>query len=133
VSAQPDDELLGQLFWSGQIPWRRTNDEVLAECAKLTQKTDDLVARDPDPYDELDRMLAGIAAAAWWTTGKVAEGPMSRQAAALDGASLGQEIRLAQAVGADRQDPNAAYAMGVSAWMGWLVGVLDRVLYPDEI
>jgi hypothetical protein len=90
------------------------------------------MARDPELYDEADRMLGGILATAAWTTGEVTWAPMTRQETPLDGAGLVHQLELAQAVSADHAHPNSAYALGVSAWLGWMMGALDHVKYPHE-
>jgi hypothetical protein len=77
-----------------------------------------------------ERYTLGLRAAAQWSAGLSPNSPLTGEAVPLDAEHLASELALAELL-ADGDLPSKAPAAGVRAWLSWLTGRADRLVFLD--
>jgi hypothetical protein len=93
-----------------------------------------IAARGGRTVDQLtpqEHYTLGVRAAAQWTTGQVAAAPLADEDLPPELASVVHVMALAESLinGDGVPDQVAALAGGVRAWLVWLIGAADRMVF----
>jgi hypothetical protein len=123
----------------GGVPWVRTGPELDREWARMMaavaalgfggERGPGVVERQYAALDGAGRAVLGVFSAARWSVGEVNRTPITERYAPVTGSSLTRELNTAERCSLLRVE-GAAYATGVLAWLMWMTGERDTVVYP---
>lgn len=121
-------------------PWPRTRRQLIAKANTLHEVMGEVrqveAARGPDaPVLPAVEYAYGVASAAYWTLGVLPRTPIGLMDEPVTDAMVRQQASLADGTGRDGLAHGeivwASYCAGVLAWLSWLVGAENDILWPN--
>jgi hypothetical protein len=112
-------------------PWVRSAREIEENWRVLGVLVDQILARPDRAFGDFsygERYTLGVRAAARWSLGLEVKAPLTAEPAPVDGANLVAELAVAEYL-ADGDTPASGPAAGVWAWLAWLTGSADRMVF----
>lgn len=115
-------------------PWARSPAEIDETYALLAVQMQQIAARPVRTVEQLnpgEHYALGVRAAARWTMDAVATAPLTDEELPPDVDSAATVLALAEYLMASEGTPDQVYALagGVKAWLVWLVGAEDRMVF----
>lgn len=111
--------------------WVPSDGEIRDNLGILGELLDGMTSRGDRAYSELsygERYTLGLRAAAQWSAGLSANSPLTGDEVPLDAEHVASELALAEFL-AGSDLPSKAPAAGVLAWLAWLTGRVDRLVF----
>lgn len=121
----------GPVFGPADGLWHRSQAEVAHAWRVVSGLLDRVMAAGPRDFEDLspaERYTAGVVFAAGWCLGVRPLAPLSGRRVPASAAQVTAELALAEVMTA-AQGPGWESAAGVHAWLSWITGSSDRMVF----